>query len=182
MDLRTIIRTGCSVMVLAGVLLVSGCIPWEIWEPYPVEGFKPVFGVAEELAIEMRDPQEVSNPGKIYVYGKYLLVNERNIGFHVFDNEDPASPVNIAFVYIPNNFDVAIQNNKLYADHIGYIVSLNFNSDWNLNGEEGRIKINEWEHGMLPPSGYYYECIEPGAGTVVGWEAVEITNPSCYAR
>lgn len=55
--------------------------------------------------------------GKIYIYNDYLFINEPNKGIHIYNNSNPAAPVNMAFLQIPGNVDLAVQNNILYADN-----------------------------------------------------------------
>lgn len=62
-------------------------------------------------------PQPISTPGKIYIYGDYLFVNEQNKGIHIIDNSNPALPKFINFINIPGNVDMAVNDNILYADH-----------------------------------------------------------------
>ncbi|WP_316800933.1 hypothetical protein [Pedobacter frigidisoli] len=54
--------------------------------------------------------------GKIYIFNDYLFINEPAKGIHIYNNSNPANPVNIAFLQVPGNVDLAIQNNILYAD------------------------------------------------------------------
>ena len=61
--------------------------------------------------------QELENPGKIYLYGNYLLINEPQEGIHILDNTNPASPINLNFIPIEGNVDLAVNNNMLYADN-----------------------------------------------------------------
>lgn len=67
--------------------------------------------------IKMEAPKDLVNPGKIYVFGQYLYINEKYEGIHVINNADPASPQKIGFINIPGNVDLAIKNNMLYADN-----------------------------------------------------------------
>ncbi|KLT66300.1 LVIVD repeat-containing protein [Pedobacter sp. BMA] len=54
--------------------------------------------------------------GKIYIFNDYLFINEPAKGIHIYNNSNPATPVNVAFLQVPGNVDLAIQNNILYAD------------------------------------------------------------------
>lgn len=54
--------------------------------------------------------------GKIYIFNDYLFINEPTKGIHIYNNSNPGNPVNIAFLQVPGNVDMAIQNNILYAD------------------------------------------------------------------
>lgn len=66
--------------------------------------------------ISMDKPHELSAPGKIYIYGNYLFINEVSKGIHVIDNTNPASPRFLNFINIPGNIDLAVNSDVLYAD------------------------------------------------------------------
>ncbi|AFL86233.1 hypothetical protein Belba_3750 [Belliella baltica DSM 15883] len=61
--------------------------------------------------------KELENPGKIYIYNDFLLINEPQKGIHVLDNSNPSNPVSINFIKIPGNVDLAVNSNMLYADN-----------------------------------------------------------------
>lgn len=69
-----------------------------------------------KLTVGITAPVKAKKTGKIYIYNDYLFVNEPNKGIHIYNNANPNAPVNIAFLQIPGNVDLAIQNNILYAD------------------------------------------------------------------
>lgn len=58
----------------------------------------------------------LEKPGNIYVYGKYLFINEQHDGLHIVDNSDPSNPIFIGYLRIPGNSDLVIRNNMLYAN------------------------------------------------------------------
>ncbi len=58
----------------------------------------------------------LEKPGKIYVKGNYLFINEIKKGIHIIDNSDPANPKNLSFLKILGNADMAVKGNMLYAD------------------------------------------------------------------
>jgi len=69
------------------------------------------------LPVGLSKAAQAKKIGKIYIYNNYLFINEPNEGIHIYNNTNPASPVNIAFLKIPGNVDLAVQNNVLYADN-----------------------------------------------------------------
>jgi hypothetical protein len=69
-----------------------------------------------ELPVGLSKPVRIQRTGKIYIYKDYLFINEPNKGIHIYNNANPASPVNLAFLQVPGNADLAIRNNILYAD------------------------------------------------------------------
>ena len=80
--------------------------------------YEPVYKTLDEIRqpISMEAARALKNPGKIYLYHSYLLVNEQLEGIHLFDNSDPSNPVNVGFIKINGNLDMAIKGNMLYAD------------------------------------------------------------------
>jgi hypothetical protein len=145
-----------------------------------VTGYVPVYGTADRKEISMIAPLRVEDPGKIYVYGRFLLVNEKRKGIHVFDNANPAQPVNLGFIRMLGNTEMAVKDGLLYADHMGSLVALSVN-DFELIEEQGRLPLTQWNFGLPPPSGFSFECIDPEKGVVVAWKEEEILNPGCYA-
>jgi hypothetical protein len=79
---------------------------------------EPQYMLRTELreAVKTIAPQALENPGKIYVRGNYLFINEVNKGIHIFNNSDPSSPRPVSFITIPGNVDLAVKGNILYAD------------------------------------------------------------------
>jgi hypothetical protein len=80
--------------------------------------YTPVYTArsAALAAINGNPAQGIDSAGKIYVKGSYIFVSDINKGVHVIDNRNPGSPVQVAFISIPGNQDIAIKDNTLYAD------------------------------------------------------------------
>lgn len=102
--------------VLLLALLLQSCLKDNIHTT--LVAFEPVFAAKTTVHqnIKSAAATPLVKPGKIYVYGDYLLVNEINKGVHIINNSNPANPVNIAFIQIPGNLDIAVKNNLMYAD------------------------------------------------------------------
>jgi hypothetical protein len=163
------------------LILFTGCFPEpETEKDQPVTGYRPVYGPQTASEILMTGTRTVEDPGKIYVYGPYLLVNERKKGIHVFNNSNPAEPVNLGFLQLLGNTDMAIKDGVLYGDHMGQLVALNIN-DFTEVVEKGRLPLRNWNKGLPPPAGFHFECVNPDKGLVVGWKQAQLTNADCYA-
>ena len=80
--------------------------------------YVPIYETTEELRSQVAfvEPTEINLPGKIYLLGQYLFINEVGNGIHVIDNEDPERPTPIGFINIPGNYDMAGKGQFLYAD------------------------------------------------------------------
>ena len=143
-------------------------------------GYRPVYGPQEYTTVTWTTSQSITNPGKIYTYGKYLLVNEVKEGIHVFDNSNPQFPIALGFLRILGNTDMAIKDDVLYADHMGNLIALTVN-DFAAVQEKGRLELANWNLGVPPPRGYNFECVDTSKGLVVGWKKIENQNLKCYA-
>ncbi len=69
------------------------------------------------LPVGMTKAVQAKRTGKIYIYNNYLFINEPNEGIHIYNNANPSAPVNVGFLQIPGNVDLAVHNNILYADN-----------------------------------------------------------------
>jgi len=105
-------------MVSCLLLLFTSCQD-QVESTYTVQTQVPVFlqmSTFRAADIIITPGKQLDNPGKIYIYGDYLFINEPNKGIHIINNASPANPVNVQFIDIPGNVDLAINSNILYAD------------------------------------------------------------------
>lgn len=165
----------------AFLLCLSSC--WEpvtVWNETQTDGYVPVYAAAEVRQISYGAPRLVRNPGKIYTYGNLLLVNEKKEGIHVFDNANPLQPVALGFFNILGNSDMAIRNDVLYADHEGNIVGIHMN-DLHDFVVQRTLPLQNWNHGVPPPRGSRFECVDPSKGVVTQWRQKKNQIFECYA-
>lgn len=174
------LQTTFSCFVLA--LCLAGCFipPDGEHQPLKTQGYRPVYGSEEVKEIQLLNARPVKNPGKIYTYKGFLLVNEIQEGIHVFDNVDPQNPKSIGFIQIVGNSDMAIKEDVLYADHMGNLVALTIDN-FNTITKTGSLPLENWHLGIPPPAGFYFECIDQSKGIVIRWTKAELKNPGCYA-
>lgn len=100
------------------LLFLSSCQD-QIESTYTFKTQMPVYmqmSTVREGEIIIEPGKPLDNPGKIYLYGDYLLINEPQKGIHIIDNTNPSSPQPVHFINIPGNVDLAINTNILYAD------------------------------------------------------------------
>ncbi|RRB17465.1 hypothetical protein [Larkinella knui] len=145
-----------------------------------VQALRPVYASYEEVrTIQTLGPQPLKNPGKIYIKGRYLFINEPGKGVHIVDNSDPAHPQKISFVSVPANVDMAIKENVLYVDNGVDLVALNITDSRKVTVLK-RIK-DAYPYPSYPQQrGVQFECANPDKGVVVRWETATLTNPKCY--
>lgn len=102
--------------------------------------YDPVYETTASLReqVEFIAPEEIHLPGKIYLLGQYLFINEVGRGIHVIDNQDPSRPTPLGFINIPGNYDIAGKGEFLYADSYVDLVVFDI-SDINNIREVNRV-------------------------------------------
>jgi hypothetical protein len=155
----------------------------KIYETYELN--TPVYLSYDELREAVSDtlPLNLEHPGKIYIKGDLLFVNEVRKGIHVIDNSDPSDPRILKFIEIPGNIDLAVKDNILYADSYIDLVVLDISDLSDIKEVE---RIEDVFSYSIPP----YESqqriaeIDQSRGVVVGWKTEtvtkEITEPFHY--
>jgi hypothetical protein len=142
-------------------LLLLCVVAWLCWscndqckETRVVRRFSNVTHSLMELRTQVKaeSPRTLEQPGKMYVKGKYLYVNEIKKGIHIIDNGNPASPKFVTFINIPGNGDIAVRDNILYADSFCDLVSIDI-TDPTAPREVGRVK-NVFKTGLFDGGGW----------------------------
>lgn len=157
--------------VICCLLVVSSCKK-ECTKTVTYKTYEPVYLSYEALrsAVKTTTPQPLKNPGKIYIYGRYLFVNDVDKGIHVIDNTNPSAPQKIAFINIPGNIDLAVKGDKLYADSYIDLVTIDISNPAAAK-EVGRVENavpDRWQY-----SGFTYD---PQKGVVAEWKEVLRTD------
>ncbi len=98
--------------------LMTGCEQDRCTRTEEYTAYEPVYKRIDEMRIPAAfvSPRSLSEPGKIFYYKGYLLINEMHKGIHVIDNSNPESPKPIGFLEVPGNLDMAVNNDILYLD------------------------------------------------------------------
>ena len=110
-------------LFIAFLLLTSGLFfscEDQVTTTYTYRTMMPIYLEMSDVRarlITTEPAKPLDNPGKIYIYQDYLLVNEPSKGIHILDNSNPANPINLSFIPIEGNVDLAINDNILYADN-----------------------------------------------------------------
>lgn len=116
------------ILILITILLGSCCSTRYV--EYKSKTYVPVYKDLNEIRSGLKNspPRDLMNTGKIYFYGNYILINEKNEGIHIIDNSNPSNPRNISFVNIQGNGDMAVKNNILYANSYVDLVALDISN------------------------------------------------------
>lgn len=135
----------CVILLLSQ----SSCLKDHCTRTYTI--YTPVYSTLTEVRKHMKSgaAQALKQTGKLYLYGKYIFLNERERGIHIIDNSNPAAPKNIAFINIPGNVDLAVKGNTLYADSWSDLVTFDIS-----NPQE--ITAKHFLNNVFPHRNRYY--------------------------
>lgn len=162
-----------SILIIAfgGLFMLAGCAKDDCKTSYTYTKYTPVYLTYDELrsSVASTSPRDLENPGKIYVFGNYLFINELNEGIHVIDNSDPSNPSFVSFIEIPGNIDMAVDGNYLYADSYIDLVVLDISNPSNAQ-EVGR------EQNMFPNYTVNSYQTHPDSGVIIDFEEELVTE------
>lgn len=136
-------------LVFGFIIFNQSCSYDKCNETIKYQVFNPVYMTKAQLRnISIEEAKPLKNPGKIYVFGKYLFINEFYKGVHIFDNSDKANPINLSFISIPGNVDIAVKENTLYADNFLDLLYFDISDPQNpkyLSSIENTFITNKYE-------------------------------------
>ncbi|HEY0750025.1 MAG TPA: hypothetical protein VGD26_02650, partial [Chitinophagaceae bacterium] len=113
--------------------------------------------------IKSNAPRDIEQPGKLYIMGSYIFLNEIDRGIHVINNSNPASPQRVAFIDIPGNMDLAVKGTTLYADLYTDLVAIDISNPMN-------VVLKKVVEGVFPRR-YYYSSFMPDSTRIIAdWE------------
>ncbi len=95
--------------------LFTSCNKAEDTALFAVPNYKSLAEIRASVSVEAS--KNTNSEGKIYVTENYLFYIGQETGIHVFDNQNPATPQNIAFINIAGVHDIAVKGNYLFADN-----------------------------------------------------------------
>lgn len=134
--------------------MLSSCLKDKCTNNIPSKIYTPVYASLDSLrsSIRSESPHEIVSPGKIYLYGNYIFLNELNKGIHVIDNANPSSPQKIAFINIPGNVDLAVKGNVMYVDSYIDLVALDISDPHNIRQTKRLNNVfpqRQYEYGII---------------------------------
>jgi hypothetical protein len=100
----------------------------------------------------------IKTPGKIFVRGNYIFLNEIDRGVHIIDNSNPAIPVTVSFINIAGNQDIAVKGNILYADQFADLVTIDISNPLKAQVKKilpGAFPDRTYSNGVRPSGDNY---------------------------
>ena len=146
-------------------LTFSSCLKDQCDETRTFIQYDPIFLNHSDIRVDVftDTPRELQNPGKLYVYEQYLFINEMEEGVHIYDNTDSSNPINIGYIAIPGNVDIAIKDGHMYADNYMDLITVNIE-----NPEDAHLVCRDEDV-------YNQYWFQEGRGVLVGYQENERT-------
>ncbi|MDT0293278.1 hypothetical protein ACFQ3R_08560 [Mesonia ostreae] len=119
-------------LFFSAVLSLQACVHWgeddDVAYIYESQ-YEPITQTrgAFEEEIELQTLRPISQAGKVYVKEQYILINESEEGFHIYNNSNPETPEAIAYLKVPGATDLAIRGNTIFVHHFVDLVAIDFN-------------------------------------------------------
>jgi hypothetical protein len=151
---------------IAMLFLMASCVKDDCTRVMTYTKSTPVYKTLAEIRVDptVEPARDLKNPGKIYLYGNLILINEKGEGVHVIDNANPSAPAKLAFISIPGNIDIAMSGNTLYADNYIDLLAIDVSNIQNARLEK-RVQ------NAFPDFG-----TDPNLGILVAYNSEEVTE------
>jgi len=148
------------------VLLLSACTKDYEQESYSF--FRPVYKTKDEVKanIKSNNAEPLTKPGKLFIKGSYVFLNDLDKGVHIIDYSNPSSPQKIGFISIPGNVDIAVRGNYLYADCYTDLVTIDISNPAN-------VILKSFIEGVFPHRAYDGNFQGDSSKVIVNWIKVD---------
>ena len=153
-------------LLFAMSMFLDSCIKDRFTEHYSF--YRPVYKTKAEVRASARSaaPLPVSNPGKLFIKGNHIFLNEVDKGIHVIDFSIPSSPKNIAFIKIPGCVDMAVRGNFLYADCYTDLVTIDIT-------DPTKSMVKQFIEGVFPHRAYAWGFRADTSLIITEWKRVD---------
>lgn len=124
-----------------------------------------------ENTTQLNPARTIVNSGKIYIKDHILFINEVHEGFHVFDNSNPATPINIGFLKILASTDLEIKNNVIYSNNGPDLIAIVSDIE-NMTIDITKRVLNTFPDSMsFSPDGFYFPTGENEI--IIGYQLIQ---------
>ncbi len=143
-------------------LFFSSCLKDKCTRTYTL--FQPVYKTTEEVRanIKSTSARSLDHPGKLFIRGNYIFLNDMDKGIHIIDNSNPSAPKSVSFIEIPGNIDLAVKGNTLYADAYTDMVTLDITDPL-------KVVIKKFTDNAFPYRRYSNGFVADTSKVIVDW-------------
>jgi hypothetical protein len=110
---------GLNIVLAAGVVMtITSCVKTKGDVTMTYTKADAIYGNIDDLRSTslIGTPQNIVDPGKIYIGETFLLIGEEGKGIHIFDNTNPSAPIYSSFINIPFTKEFFVEKDIIYAE------------------------------------------------------------------
>ncbi|HSU29264.1 MAG TPA: hypothetical protein VLJ68_12845 [Chitinophagaceae bacterium] len=162
---------GIVFIVVLALFSFPACIKDHCKRTYTYQTYEPIYRTKDEVRANIRSnpARDISNPGKLFILGRYIFLNEVDKGIHVIDNTDPSHPLNFAFIDIPGNLDIAVKGNTLYADLYSDLVTLDITNP-------SQVQLKKIISNVFPYRAWGGNFSPDSGKIIIDWKQKQVTE------
>lgn len=124
-------------------------------------------------SISVGSARQTHSDGKIYVIEDYLFYIAQEEGVHIFNNVNPAAPVNIAFITIEGVHDISVKGNYLFADNFVDLLVFDILNIHNITLERTVENVIAFSATYPEEAEYYDYTVSPSEGEIITGFTIE---------
>lgn len=141
---------------------------------FAVPTIKSLTQIRENVSVT--GAKATNSDGKIYVSENYLFYIAQEEGVHIYNNQNPASPVNTAFINLEGVHDIAVKGNYLYADNFVDLLVFDISNINNITLVE-TVENSIAFFPTYPTEAEYYDyTVNPAEGEIITGFSLQLKN------
>jgi hypothetical protein len=117
--------------------------------------------------VSVGSARQTNSDGKIYVTDNYLFYIAQEEGVHVFNNTNPTTPVNIAFINLEGVHDISVKGNYLFADNFVDLLVFDISNIQNITLVRTVENVIAFSATYPEDAEYYDYTIWPNEGEII---------------
>jgi hypothetical protein len=126
--------------------------------------------------VSVTGAKATNSDGKIYVSENYLFYIAQEEGVHIYNNQNPATPVNTAFINLEGVHDIAVKGNYLYADNFVDLLVFDISNINNITLVE-TVENSISFFPTYPTEAEYYDyTVNPAEGEIITGFKLKLKN------
>lgn len=143
-----------KLLLIVSILFLQSCF-YPHNEPLETSQYTAVFMDRTEFenSVVLQNSKSLIELGKIYTFNDYLFINEKQEGFHIYNNSNPETPIALKYIKVPGATDMAIKSDIIYINQATDLIAVEFDTNTQSLTVTKRIK-NVFPE-LLSPDGYY---------------------------
>lgn len=127
-------------------------------------------------SVSVSSARETHSDGKIYVAENYLFYIAKEQGIHVFNNSNPSSPVNIAFINVEGVHDISIKGNYLFADNFVDLLVFDISNIQNISLVKTLQNVIGFSPAFPNDADFYDYTVVPSGDEIITGFKIELRD------